>query len=257
MLMIFYMKKKVTSNLMPKCELIYEEKLGSLSHYARFRISNLEVGQAKTMGIAIRRTLLGNIASLRIKSVFIDGAFHEYSTIPGVRECIHDILANLKEIVFRGESSNNIKAYVDFKGPGIVTSKNLCFLPNQNFVEVLDINQYIAKIETETELRLELIINSFQENIFKNNTIESKELSNKQGKKTFLQQPNFCIDGYSSPIRNENHYIEKSLTSSNKENLMIEIWTNGALTPIESLQKALQTLSFIFSLDIETNDISI
>lgn len=255
MLMIFYMKKKVISNLIPKCELIYEEKLGPLSHYARFRISNLEVGQAKTMGIAIRRTLLGNILGLRITSVFIDGAFHEYSTIPGVRECIHDILANLKEIVFRGESSNNIKAYIEFKGPGIVTSRNICFLANHSSIEVLDINQYIAKIETETELKMELIINSFKENIFKNNTIESSEIANKQEKKTFLQKPNFYIDGYSSPIRNENHYIEKSLTSSNKENLMIEIWTNGALTPIEALQNALKTLSFIFSLDIEKNDL--
>jgi DNA-directed RNA polymerase subunit alpha len=248
--MIFFMQNNI-GNSIPKCELIFAEKLSSLSHYGRFRISNLEIGQAQTMGIAIRRTLLGNILSLRISYVFIEGAYHEYSTIPGVRECIHDILANLKEIVFRGKSSTNLKASIVFKGPGIITSENLIFSNNQIPIEVLDKNQYIAKVEKEKIVKIDLIINSLREN--KENSIINKldQINQTQDFSYFLEKPNFCINGYSSPIRNENHYIEKSLTESNKENLIIEIWTNGSLTPTEALHNALMSLSFMFNLDIE------
>lgn len=86
-------------------------------HYSRFAISPFRCGQANTVGIAMRRALLGEIEGTCITCAIFKKVTHEYSTIVGIQESVHDILINLKEIVLKSNSYETQKAFISILGP--------------------------------------------------------------------------------------------------------------------------------------------
>nr|YP_010964722.1 RNA polymerase alpha subunit [Hedysarum longigynophorum]WNM89377.1 RNA polymerase alpha subunit [Hedysarum longigynophorum] len=199
-------------------------------YYGRFILSPLMKGQADTIGIAMRRILLGEIEGTCITRAKSEKIPHEYSTIVGIQESIHEILMNLKEIVLRSNLYGTRDASISFKGPGYVTAQDIILPPS---VEIVDNTQHIANLTEPIHLCIELQIE-------RNRGYRIKTLNN-------IQDGSYTIDAVFMPVRNANHSIHSYVNGTEKQEILfLEIWTNGSLTPKEALYEASRNLIDLF-----------
>lgn len=203
---------------------------------AKFCIDPLAKGQGVTVGNALRRTLLSSIPGVAILGVRISDVDHEFSVVPGVKEDALEILLNLKQIVFKGELNEPIITRLNVQGPGLVTAQDIT-LPEG--LELVDEHQYIATITNSTSLAMEFLLEQGQ-----NYTLSEKTSSNNP--RGFL-----AMDAVFAPVRKVNFFVEvsSSNTAFEKERLIIEIQTNGSLTPLVTLNSAAKTLKQMFSFE--------
>nr|YP_010714023.1 RNA polymerase alpha subunit [Astragalus melilotoides]UTV01684.1 RNA polymerase alpha subunit [Astragalus melilotoides]WDD39585.1 RNA polymerase alpha subunit [Astragalus melilotoides]WEG24703.1 RNA polymerase alpha subunit [Astragalus melilotoides]WFG52087.1 RNA polymerase alpha subunit [Astragalus melilotoides]WNT97116.1 RNA polymerase alpha subunit [Astragalus melilotoides] len=199
-------------------------------YYGRFILSPLMKGQADTIGIAMRRILLGEIEGTCITRAKSEKIPHEYSTIVGIQESIHEILMNLKEIVLRSNLYGTRDASICFQGPGYVTAQDIILPPS---VEIVDDTQHIANLTEPINLCIELQIE-------RNRGYRIKTLNN-------IQDGSYTIDAVFMPVRNANHSIHSYVNGNEKQEILfLEIWTNGSLTPKEALYEASRNLIDLF-----------
>nr|QVX30863.1 RNA polymerase alpha subunit [Lonchocarpus utilis] len=199
-------------------------------YYGRFILSPLMKGQADTIGIAMRRVLLGEIEGTCITRAKSDKIPHEYSTIVGIQESVHEILMNLKEIVLRSNLYGIRDASICFKGPGYVTAQDIILPPS---VEIVDNTQHIANLTDPINFCIELKIERIR-------GYRIKTLKNSQ-------DGSYPIDAVFMPVRNVNHSIHSYVNGNEKQEILfIEIWTNGSLTPKEALCEASRNLIDLF-----------
>nr|YP_010426513.1 RNA polymerase alpha subunit [Phyllolobium chinense]QWX87923.1 RNA polymerase alpha subunit [Phyllolobium chinense]USM11205.1 RNA polymerase alpha subunit [Phyllolobium chinense] len=199
-------------------------------YYGRFILSPLMKGQADTIGIAMRRILLGEIEGTCITRAKSEKIPHEYSNIVGIQESIHEILMNLKEIVLRSNLYGTRDASICFKGPGYVRAQDIILPPS---VEIIDNTQHIANLTEPINLCLELQIE-------RNRGYRIKTLNN-------IQDGSYTIDAVFMPVRNANHSIHSYVNGNEKQEILfLEIWTNGSLTPKEALYEASRNLIDFF-----------
>nr|YP_009769209.1 RNA polymerase alpha subunit [Clitoria ternatea]QIS99910.1 RNA polymerase alpha subunit [Clitoria ternatea] len=199
-------------------------------YYGRFILSPLMKGQADTIGIALRRVLLGEIEGTCITHVKFEKIPHEYSTIMGIQESVHEILMNLKEIVLRSNLYGTQDACICFMGPGYVTAQDIILPPS---VEIVDNTQHIANLTEPINLCIRLKIE-------RNRGYRVKTLKNSQ-------DGSYTIDAVFTPVRNINHSIHSYVNGSEKQEILfLEIWTNGSLTPKEALYEASRNLIDLF-----------
>ena len=128
------------------------ETIKSGTCYGQFVINSLRPGQGITIGNQLRRVLLGDLGGIAISAVRIAGITHEFSTIPGVREDILEILLNLKGIVFKSKIRDTKFGRLKIQGPSVVTA-DLIELPSD--LEIVNPNHYIATITTANILEIE------------------------------------------------------------------------------------------------------
>ena len=198
--------------------------------YGRFAISPFRRGQANTVGIAMRRALLNEIEGASITSAEIKRVKHEYSTISGIKESVHDILINLKEIVIKSDSYEPQKAYISIYGPKKVTAQDIKIPPS---VRIIDDTQYITTLTEAVSLDIEL-------NIEKDCGYRIENLRK-------YKDSVFPIDAVFMPIRNVNYSVHSfEMKEKMKEILFLEIWTDGSLTPKEALYEASRNLIDLF-----------
>nr|AJF94073.1 RNA polymerase alpha subunit [Diospyros sp. LHM-2015] len=208
-------------------------------YYGRFVLSPLRKGQADTIGIAVRRALLGEIEGTCITRAKSEKIPHEYSTITGIQESVHEILMNLKEIVLRSNLYGTCDASICVKGPGYVTAQDIISPP---YVEIVDNTQHIASLTEPMDLCIGLQIE-------RNRGYRIKSPNN-------FQDGSYPIDAVFMPVRNANHSIHSYGNGNEKQEILfLEIWTNGSLTPKEALHEASRNLIdlFIPFLHIEEN----
>nr|YP_010342872.1 RNA polymerase alpha subunit [Zingiber teres]YP_010716695.1 RNA polymerase alpha subunit [Zingiber koshunense]YP_010717042.1 RNA polymerase alpha subunit [Zingiber smilesianum]YP_010717390.1 RNA polymerase alpha subunit [Zingiber cochleariforme]UGK72174.1 RNA polymerase alpha subunit [Zingiber recurvatum]WEY26429.1 RNA polymerase alpha subunit [Zingiber striolatum]UOA65844.1 RNA polymerase alpha subunit [Zingiber teres]WDQ40591.1 RNA polymerase alpha subunit [Zingiber koshunense]WDQ40938 len=199
-------------------------------YYGRFILCPLMKGQADTMGIAMRRALLGEIEGTCITCAKSEKVPHEYSTIVGIEESVHEILLNLKEIVLRSNIHGVRDASICVKGPKYVTAQDIISPPS---VEIVDTTQHIANLTEPIDLCIGLQIRRDRGYCTKP-TINSQDGS-------------YPIDAVSMPVRNANHSIHSYGNGKEKEEILfLEIWTNGSLTPKEALYEASRNLIDLF-----------
>nr|YP_009440627.1 RNA polymerase alpha subunit [Lessertia frutescens]ATG87693.1 RNA polymerase alpha subunit [Lessertia frutescens] len=199
-------------------------------YYGRFILSPLMKGQADTIGIAMRRILLGEIEGTCITRAKSEKIPHEYSTVVGIQESIHEILMNLKEIVLRSNLYGTRDASICLKGPGYVTAQDIILPPS---VEIVDNTQHIANLTEPINLCIELQIE-------RNRGYRIKTLNN-------IQDGSYTIDAVFMPVRNANHSIHSYVNGNEKQEILfLEIWTNGSLTPKEALYEASRNLIDLF-----------
>nr|YP_009671490.1 RNA polymerase alpha subunit [Passiflora foetida]QCX30753.1 RNA polymerase alpha subunit [Passiflora foetida] len=199
-------------------------------YYGRFLLSPLMKGQADTIGIAMRRALLGEIEGTCITRAKSEKIPHEFSTIGGIQESVHEILMNLKEIVLRSNLYGTRDASICVKGPGYVTAQDIILPPS---VEILDNTQHIASLREPIDLCIELQIE-------RNRGYCIKPTQN-------LQDGSYSIDAVCMPVRNANHSVHSYGNGNEKQEILfLEIWTNGSLTPKEALHEASRNLIDLF-----------
>nr|YP_010711906.1 RNA polymerase alpha subunit [Corydalis filistipes]UGO88704.1 RNA polymerase alpha subunit [Corydalis filistipes]WDA92561.1 RNA polymerase alpha subunit [Corydalis filistipes] len=212
-------------------------------NYARFILFPLMRGQGDTIGIAMRRSLLGEMEGTCITRAKSEKIPHEYSNIAGIEESVHEILMNLKEIVLRSNLYGTRNASICVKGPGSVTAQDIISPPS---VEMVDTTQHIASLTKPIDFCIELQVERHRGYRMKtpNNAKDSS----------------FPIDAVFMPVRNANHSIHSYGNGNEKhEILFLEIWTNGSLTPKEALNEASRNLIdlFIPFLHAEEQDIHV
>nr|YP_010882699.1 RNA polymerase alpha subunit [Androsace filiformis]WIF27283.1 RNA polymerase alpha subunit [Androsace filiformis] len=217
-----------TRTLQWKC--VESRKDSKRLYYGRFLLSPLMKGQADTIGIAMRRALLGELEGTCITRAKSEKIPHEYSTIVGIQESVHEILMNLKEIVLRSNLYGTCDASICVKGPGYVTAQDIISPP---YVEIVDNTQPIASLTDSIDFCIGLQIE-------RNRGYRIKGSNN-------FQDGSYPIDAVFMPVRNANHSIHSYGNGNEKQEILfLEIWTNGSLTPKEALHEASRNLIDLF-----------
>ena len=211
--------------------------------YSKYYIGPFIKGQSTTIGNTLRRVLLSSLQGLAIVGARINDINHEFSTIPHVKEDVIDILLNLNQIVFKGNIIEPTLARLKVKGPGIITAQDIELPPN---VKLIDPRQYIATITAKGDVEMEFLITRGQ-NYLKNTTLES-----------IIPSGFLSVDAVFMPVKKVNFFVETAQTgnSSELESLILEIWTNGSLTPAEALSTSAEVLGNSFELLKITNTTS-
>ena len=221
------------NNISIKC--LKSNKIESGACHGQFLINSLNPGQGITIGNQLRRVLLNDLGGVGISAVRIAGVSHEFSTIPGVREDILEILLNLKGIVVKSETETPQFGRLKIQGPAVVTA-SLIQLPSN--LEIVNPNHYIMTISTSNVLEIE----------FKFEFGRGYKLASQ----TFLEEnENYLqLDTIFMPVQKVDFKIENVYDSNNNitERVLLDIWTNGSISPNEALTSAAQTTIDLFSL---------
>ncbi|HEY9834929.1 MAG TPA: DNA-directed RNA polymerase subunit alpha [Stenomitos sp.] len=216
-------------------ECVESKTLKNQSQYSKFVLEPLERGQGTTVGNALRRVLLSNLEGAAVTAVRIAGVNHEFATIEGVREDVLEILLNMKEIVLKSYTSAPQIGRVMITGPATVRAAQFD-LPSE--VDIVDPGQYIATLAPGARLEMEFRIE-------KGKGYRSVERGREDGSAVdFLQ-----IDAVFMPVSKVNYSVEDARIdgSLEKDRLLLEIWTNGSLTPQEALSQAANLLVDLFN----------
>ena len=196
----------------------------STEYFGRFVFKPLDVGHGITIGNILRRVLLTNLPGISIVGVRIAGVNHEFSTIPGVREDVLEILLNLKEVIFKSQHHGETFGRLKIQGPAIITASCID-LPST--IEIVNPNQYIATISDNSILEMEIKLDWGKGyTLAENRPVE--------GHLDFLR-----IDAIFMPVKRVVYHIEKL---GNQEQLILDLWTNGSITPSDAVSVASKTI---------------
>jgi len=203
--------------------------------YSKYSIGPFIKGQSTTVGNVLRRVLLSNLQGLAITGVRITGIDHEFSTIPNVKEDVVDILLNIKQIILKGNITEPTLVRLHANEAGIITAGNIELPPN---ISIVDPQQYIASLASNGNLEIEFFIARGQ------NYVPSGKLD------SILPLGFLAIDAVFMPVTKVNFFVEtsRSNSSSELESLMLEVWTNGSITPAEALSSSAEILENTFGI---------
>ena len=194
--------------------------------YGRFTIEPLDKGYGTTLGNSLRRVLLSSLPGASATAIRFEGVVHEFSTIPGVKEDVNEILLNIKEIVFKIYGSESEVLRLKANGKKVVKAGDIT--PNIN-VEVLNPNHKIATLSNDGKLDMEIFVEEGTGYVI---APENKKKD---------QAINYItIDSMFSPVIKVSYMIEKTSSDQfmNYEKLIIDIFTNKSILPDEALSKA-------------------
>ena len=220
-----------------KCLEIDNEK-----NYAKFVCEPLERGYGITIGNSLRRILLSSLPGCAIKSVKIDGAQHEFTTIPDVVEDVPELILNLKMVRIKMDKNEEKTLRIDFDGEGEVTAGDII---TDGTVEVLNPDLHIATVSKGGKLHMEMTADMGRGY----NTAEKNKVPN---------QPIgvIAIDSIYSPVKKVNYVVENTRVGQmvDYDKLTIELWTDGSLEPYEALSLAAKVLTEHLKLFVDLSE---
>jgi DNA-directed RNA polymerase subunit alpha len=194
--------------------------------YGRFTAQPFERGFATTIGNALRRCLLSSIEGAAITALRIEGVLHEFSSVPGVKEDVTDIVLNLKQIPVRLHSEEPKILSLDLTGPREIKASDLAGDPQ---IEIVDPDAHVATVNEEGRLRMEVQV--------------------KHGRGYVATERNFDenlgigwvpLDSVHSPVKRVNYRVETARVGrmTDYEKLTLEVWTNGTIRPEDAVSLA-------------------
>ena len=221
----------------PTVEAVGEEE----DNRQRFAVGPLEPGFGHTIGNSLRRTLLSSIPGAAVTQVRFDDALHEFTTLPGVKEDVTDIILNIKDLVLRSESDEPVTLRLDVRGPATVTAADIQLTAG---AEVLNPELIIATLNTKGRLALDLTVE-------RGRGYMSAERNKKSA--TIGVIP---VDSIFSPVRRVAFTVEPTRVeqSTNFDRLVLDIETDGSISPREALASAGDTLRSLVTLVAEMSD---
>lgn len=198
--------------------------------YGKFVCEPLERGFGITIGNALRRILLSSLQGAAIVSVKFDDVVHEFSTIPGVREDVTDIILNLKQIKLRLIDSEEAVIRLSKKGEGAVTANDI---DTDGAVEILNLTQHIATLNKEAKLGMEMVV-KMGKGYLSTETVKS-------GEQAIGEIP---VDAIFSPIQKVNYVVTNARVGqiTDYDKLTLEVWTDGSVTPDDAVAYAAKIL---------------
>jgi len=221
----------------PTVEPIGEEE----ANQQRFAVSPLEPGFGHTLGNSLRRTLLSSIPGAAVTQVRFDDALHEFTTLPGVKEDVTDIILNLKDIVLRVYTDEPVTLRCDKRGPGDVTAGDLQLTAD---VEILNPELRLATLNDKGRLAMDVTVERGRGYA----SAERNKRSNTIGV--------IPVDSIFSPVRRVAFSIEpvRVEQSTDFDRLVLDIETDGSLSPRQALASAGDTLRALVSLVAELEE---
>lgn len=193
------------------------------NRYGKFIVEPLERGYGITVGNALRRILLSSLPGVAVTSIKIDGVLHEFSTIPGVKEDVTEIMLALKELSAEidGEGSRTLK--IEAQGEGVVTGKDIICPPD---VEILSKDLRIATLDTNAKFNMEINIDKGRGYVpAENNKTENMPIGV------------IPVDSIYTPVEKVSYKVENTRVGqiTDYDKLIFEVWTNGSINPQEGI----------------------
>lgn len=234
--MLFERKTKVLIAQRP----ILSEEIVS-ERRSRFIIEPLEPGFGYTLGNSLRRTLLSSIPGTAVTSIKIDGVLHEFTTMPGVKEDVSEIILNIKNLVLSSEHDEPVVAYVRKEGSGTVTAADV-MVPSG--VEVYNQGMHIATLNSKAKVDIELIIERGRGYV--------SAAQNKSGDNEIGRIP---VDSIYSPVLKVTYKVEATRVEQRTDfdRLVIDVETKSSMLPRDVLASSGTTLVELFGLARELN----
>ena len=200
--------------------------------YGRFVVEPLERGYGTTLGNSLRRVLLSSLPGYAITSVKIDGILHEFSTIPGVKEDVTEIVLNLKNVILKIHGDGPKTIYIDANGDDEITAGSI---KTDSEVEILNPELHIATLNSDAHVSMELTCD-------KGRGYVSAE-RNKQ-----IMQPVIgviAIDSTYTPVLKVNYTVENTRVGqiTDYDKLTLEVWTNGTINAMEAVSLGAKILN--------------
>ncbi|HHN75328.1 MAG TPA: DNA-directed RNA polymerase subunit alpha, partial [Acidobacteria bacterium] len=210
--------------------------------YGRFTAQPYEKGFGTTIGNALRRILLSSIEGAAVTAVKIEGVLHEFSSIPGVIEDVTDIILNLKRVPFRLHIPRVETVRINAKGPKKVTVGDIEAGSN---IEILDPDAVIATLSDEGALEMELRIKPGRGYVPADLNMDDD-----------LALGYIPIDSVHSPVRRVNYTVDPARVgrSTDYDKLILEVWTDGSIAPIDAVAAAAKLLKDHLSIFINFED---
>ena len=191
--------------------------------YGKFVVEPLERGYATTLGNSLRRIMLSSLPGAAISSIKIDGVLHEFSTIPGVKEDVSEIILNLKNVHIKShtDSTDPKSAYIEYAGEGVVHARDIKM--DQDY-EVVNPDQVIATLSGGPDSKLAIDLT-----ITKGRGYVGADKNKDPGQPIGV----IPIDSLYSPVERVNFKIENTRVGqiTDYDKLTLEVWTNGTIRP--------------------------
>ena len=213
--------------------------------YGKFVVEPLERGYGITLGNSLRRIMLSSLPGAAVSQVKIDGVLHEFSSIPGVKEDVSEIIMNIKSLAIKNHSETNEAktAYIEFEGEGVVRASDIQV---DQDIEILNPNLPIATLSGKnTKLYMELTI-----------TKGRGYVSADKNKNNDLPIGVIAIDSIYTPVERVNVTVENTRVGqiTDFDKLTLDVYTNGTLVPDEAVSLAAKVLSEHLSLFIDLSE---
>jgi DNA-directed RNA polymerase subunit alpha len=214
--------------------------------YGRFVVEPLERGYGTTLGNSLRRIMLSSLPGTSVSQVKIEGVLHEFSSIPGVKEDVTQIILNIKELALRNHNmTDEVKtAYLEFEGEGPVHASDIHF---DSDIEVINPDLVIANLNggPDSKLYMELTITSGR-----------GWISSDKNKTEDTPIGVIAVDSIYTPIERVNMKVENTRVGqvTDYDKLTLEVWTNGTIDPDEAVSLAAKVLSEHLNLFVNLSD---
>ena len=212
--------------------------------YGKFVVEPLERGYGTTLGNCLRRILLSSLPGAAVTSVKIDGILHEFSTIPGVKEDVTEIILNLKKLAVRLDGENTKRAIINAVGPKVVTAADIIC---DSDVEIFNPDLHIATLEENATLVMEI-------NLARGRGYVPAE-QNKTENTPISVIP---VDSIYTPVKKVNYTVENTRVGqvTDYDRLVLEIWTDGSITPEEGVSIGAKIMHEHLNLFIQLTDLT-
>lgn len=227
----------------PKIEIA---EMSEDKRYGRFVVEPLERGYGTTLGNSLRRIMLSSLPGAAVSQVKIDGVLHEFSSIPGVKEDVTEIIMNIKSLAIKNSSETNEAktAYIEFEGEGTVTGADIQV---DQDIEIMNPGQVIATLNggSDSKLYMELTI-----------TNGRGYVSADKGKKDDMPIGVIAVDAIYTPVERVNMTVENTRVGqvTDYDKLTLDVFTNGTLTPDDAVSLAAKVLNEHLSLFVDLSE---
>ena len=213
------------------------------ANYGVFEISPLERGQGTTIGNSLRRILLSSLPGAAASSIKIDGVQHEFSTIPGVKEDVTEIILNIKKLAVKLHSDSPKTVYIEAKGAGEITAADIS---EDAEVEIFNPDLHIATLNEDARLYMEITL-------VKGRGYVSAD-KNKQEQQ--LPVGVIPVDSIFTPVKKVNYTVENTRVGSSidREKLTVEVTTNSTTKPDEAVSLAAKIMNDLLTLFVDLSE---
>jgi DNA-directed RNA polymerase subunit alpha len=214
----------ITNMVMPKIEREAEAR-----NYGKFVVSPLEHGYGVTLGNALRRVLLSSLEGAAVTSIRIVDVLHEFSDIPGVREDVLQVMLQVKQLRLVLEGVDTTRMHLEVRGEGVVTGADIITSPE---VQIINPDLYLFTADSaKTRLDLEFTVERGR----------GYAPSNERGRMPIGELP---VDAIFSPVKRVNWEVQAARVgqSTNYDKLVLEIWTDGTISPEKALSASAKML---------------
>ncbi len=211
-------------------------------NYGKFVVEPLERGYGTTLGNALRRILLSSLPGAAVTSVKIDGVLHEFSTIPGVKEDVTEIILNLKKLAIRLNGDNTKRVIINAVGPKEVTAADII---RDSDIEIFNPDLHIATLEENATLVMEV-------NLARGRGYVPAEMNKTESTPISV----IPVDSIYTPVRKVNFTVENTRVGqvTDYDRLVLEIWTDGSITPEEGVSIGAKIMQEHLNLFIQLTD---